>query len=646
MKAFSNAMFALLVLAAVPAFGNGVTPGLSNHPLASCDGTYSGGELTNDLGNAICCVHDGTTGTTMCLNNVDEGPIGFNDPAPPSLPATGNPGTSIGQQRVNAYMESFKIWAATVESTETIWVQGTFGLDLFCDEESGTLGAAGTMQIFANFDTAGADIWPQTWYHGALANKLAEDDQEPGSPDPGLLEPPYADDIVSYFNAHLGEEGCLDGSFWYYGFDGNETGDDLDFLAVLTHEVNHGLGMANFVDEGCLGDSNAAGCQPPGSMPLGWPDIYTVFSYDWNSGTHWNQMNDGQRLASGTADELLWDGPNVYAAAPGLLGPGNAVRENSPTSATFRAQESSYSPAPTPGGFTDDVFYWTDPLELTGDSHDACEAYCDPAAASGGIALINRGSCNFNLKSLVAELCGASGVIIANNQPAGLPPMGGDSCEDTYGPTFHCTVVSVGIAKSAGEAIKANIAGGTTNVTILEDASVLAGADRDGFPRLYAPNPVSPGSSISHWDTTLTPNVLMEPFISEDLDVNTTLDLSPYQLMDIGWGGSFNCPAHTNDSGGNIVLDGCDTGVPNDPGPWTLVGSIYGPRGKGWRTTGSTVNGGCYLADLLDACAGNATTHGEYVACVSWTANGLRKIGLPPSDADAIKACAEVADIP
>jgi hypothetical protein len=623
MRKLAPASLAILALAA---------PGVASaslHPDATCSGL-------NPSGNLVCCVTSGVTGTEMCLNNVDPAGLGFNDPTA-AAPVGGNTGTTVGEQRVNAYMESFRIWSDTLESSETIWVQGTF-LPLACEATSGVLGAAGTIQLWANFDDDGGPSWPTTWYHEALANKLAAEDLSPGSPDPGLLEEPYSDDIISYFNSELGTEGCLEDSSWYYGYDAAEAADQIDFLQVLTHEVGHGVGHANFIDE----DGSPSGCassgtcvDPPGSGPLGWPDVYTVFSRDWTSGKHWNQMSDGQRALSAIGDELVWDGPNVFAAAPTVLGPGNAVRENSPDAESFRAQAAAYTPAPTPAGVTGNLVYWTDTNNANADPHDACELYCDPAA-DGNIALINRGSCNFSLKSAIAELCGATGVVIANNAAAGLPGMGGTAL-------IAHTTVSVGIAKSAGDALKADLAGGSVNVTILQDATVLAGADRDGFPRLYAPNPVQPGSSVSHWDTTLTPNALMEPFINSDLDVGTTLDLTPAQMTDIGWDGDVHCPVGSDDSS-TIVIDGCDTGVANDFGPWTLIGN---PKGRGWKTTSGTNNGGCYLADLIHACAAGAPTHGDFKSCADNVANELRKAGaIGSSEAEDIKACADTADIP
>jgi hypothetical protein len=54
---------------------------------------------------------------------------------------------------------------------------------------------------------------------------------------------------------------------------------------------------------------------------------------------------------------------------------------------------------------------------------------------------------------------------------------------------------------------------------------------------MYAPAAFEGGSSVSHWDTTLYPNQLMEPDISGDLthNVDTPQDLTASLLRDIGW---------------------------------------------------------------------------------------------------------------
>ena len=52
-----------------------------------------------------------------------------------------------------------------------------------------------------------------------------------------------------------------------------------------------------------------------------------------------------------------------------------------------------------------------------------------------------------------------------------------------------------------------------------------------GRVRMYAPNPLAPGSSVSHWDTILTPNEIMEP----SLQSNNEKRLTNHLMLDIGW---------------------------------------------------------------------------------------------------------------
>jgi hypothetical protein len=65
----------------------------------------------------------------------------------------------------------------------------------------------------------------------------------------------------------------------------------------------------------------------------------------------------------------------------------------------------------------------------------------------------------------------------------------------------------------------------------------IAGADVNGNPLLYTPNPLVSGSSVSHWDVTASPNLLMEPNINPDLTTTLTapIDLTLPLLKDLGW---------------------------------------------------------------------------------------------------------------
>lgn len=64
------------------------------------------------------------------------------------------------------------------------------------------------------------------------------------------------------------------------------------------------------------------------------------------------------------------------------------------------------------------------------------------------------------------------------------------------------------------------------------NSSHLSSSSRTGGRiRMYAPNPYRGGSSVSHWDTILSPDELMEPSATLTSDDRSTLQL----LKDVGW---------------------------------------------------------------------------------------------------------------
>jgi len=69
----------------------------------------------------------------------------------------------------------------------------------------------------------------------------------------------------------------------------------------------------------------------------------------------------------------------------------------------------------------------------------------------------------------------------------------------------------------------------------VKSASAFLGAGRDssGRVQLYTPAVFASGSSISHFDTAASPNLLMEPSINLGLPLD--LDLTKQQMRDIGW---------------------------------------------------------------------------------------------------------------
>ena len=191
----------------------------------------------------------------------------------------------------------------------------------------------------------------------------------------------------------------------------------------------------------------------------------------------------------------------------------------------------------------------------TGTTSDGCEALVNGAQIAGNIALIDRGSCTFVSKALNAQNAGAIAVVIANNVAGDAPnPLGADD------PTV--TIPELTITLDAGNEIKAQLGTGV-NVTLALDPNQLAGTDANGRVKVYAPNPYEGGSSVSHWDVSAYPSLLMEPAISGNL--SSDVDLTLAHFSDIGW---LDLATGIADDG---VPGAKDTGLallPNYPNPF------------------------------------------------------------------------------
>src|SRR6185295_6297461 len=458
-----------------------------------------------------------TGATTFVIINNDDAGEGFNDPTP-AAPVGGNNGITVGQQRLNAFQFAADLWGSLIDSDQTIYIQATFD-PLTCTATSAVLGSAGAIQIFSDFTN---EDFPATWYAVALANKLTGTDLAPGPTNSN------ADDIIARFNSSLnGNVACLGGIGWYYGFDAMH-GANTDLVTVLLHEFGHGLGFANFVTE-----SSGANAGPPFQT-----DVYSQVTRDNTLGQTWAQINptnanDAAIAASAIrCGQIVWTGPHVTSAvAAGALQSGAPfVKVNTPggIAGLYQLGAAAFGPALTAGGVTGNVVIGLDPADGAGPSTtDGCTAFTNAAAVAGNIALLDRGTCGFTIKVKNAQLAGATAVIVADNV-AGCPPAGLGGTDATI------TIPSGRVSLDDGNTFKANIA--TLNATLLLDLTQRAGADSSNRALLAALNPVAPGSSISHWDTSHFPNSLMEPAINADLNppVND-VDLAFEHFQDIGW---------------------------------------------------------------------------------------------------------------
>jgi hypothetical protein len=263
--------------------------------------------------------------------------------------------------------------------------------------------------------------------------------------------------------------------------------------------------------------------------------------YDNTAQKSWLNMTSAERKASAINPlHLAWTGPTAVAGARAMLTAVPVLKTASPApggTAYYDYSQAAFGPAlANPGSFGPLANVATQ----AGETGPGCDAFdsANSAAVRGKVAIISRGTCAFVIKVKNAQNAGAIGVIIANNAEAAIVPGGSD-------PTI--TIATVGVTQSAGTALRSAIAAaapyrtrtgpGLVTASLTSDPNRKAGADLAGRPLLYTPNPLVGGSSVSHWDVTAFPNLLMEPNINSDL-TNTLVppkDLTVPLLKDIGW---------------------------------------------------------------------------------------------------------------
>lgn len=428
--------------------------------------------------------------------NFDDPDEGYND-STPALPVGGNPGTTVGEQRLIVAQFAADLWGSVLQSNVPVFVGAQFN-----PLAPNVLGSAGATFVFRNFPGAGV---ADTWYSSALADALSGEDLQPGFID-----------INSQFSSNF---------TFYLGLDGNTPAGQVNFLDVVMHEFGHGLGFQNFENEAA------------GTFLSGIQDIYSTFTFDNSTGKRWTEMTVAERQASAlNFGKVIFDGPNAVAGAALTLGPRTAFRVIAPLSIAgdYEFGTASFGPAATPGNFAGTV--------AQASPADGCTALTNPAVIAGNIAIIDRGACTFVAKVANAQAAGAIGVIIANNSTANPPPgLGGAD------PTI--TIPTVSVTQADGNLIKGASPG--VQVGMVVDPSKLQGADDAGRPRLFMPNPVQGGSSGSHYDSVMLPNALMEPAINATLFSAFDIDITPHLLQDTGW--SINT--------GNAMIGGCDTTI-------------------------------------------------------------------------------------
>src|ERR1017187_9645052 len=427
----------------------------------------------------------------VIVNTIDPPGTGLNDPTPVA-PVGGNAGTTLGQQRLIVFQQAAAFWGGLLASTVTIRVSASFA-PLDCTATTGVLAQTYPNEVFASpNDFQGAPI-AGTWYVKALANKFAGSDLDGTTVD-----------ITTQFNSKLGQTGCVTGTSFYLGLDNNH-GSNVNFLTVALHEFAHGLGFYSIENQ-------------DGTFQGDLPAIFDRFIYDDTLGQTWDKLTNAQRATSQVnTGNLTWSGTAANAFASTYLGKKQRLLVTAPAAAarTYSVGTASFGPALSNPGITGQIV-----AALYGSATDACSPIT--SSVSGKIALIDRGNCTFTVKVKNAQTAGAIGAVIVDNTVEGLFGMSGTDAT--------ITIPAVLVTTSDGATLRANL---PASANLGTDATLLAGADAAGRMLLYAPNPYEGGASVSHFDTSAFPNLLMEPNISSDLPIGVDATLPLFG--DIGW---------------------------------------------------------------------------------------------------------------
>jgi len=449
---------------------------------------------------------------TIVINNLNAAGVGFNDTTPAAA-VGGNPGTTLGEQRLIAFTYAANIWGANLTSAVPIVINARFSA-LTCTATSAVLGSAGATQVFRDF--AGATR-PATWHSYALSNKLFGEE---------LLETPVAQ-INANFNVNLGQANCLAGSPFYLGLD-NNAGTAVDFVATLLHEMGHGLGFQTFTSGST------------GAFLAGFPSIWDHFLTDDTLSRTWVEMSAAERAASAIRPRTLsWAGTNVTTAAPSVLTPGTPTLQISgpaagPVTGTLLIGTAAFGAPIAATPVSGQVMPVVDQPNGAG---LACTTLspANALAVRGNIAVVDRGVCGFAIKVKLVQDAGAIAAIVVDNVVGSPPP-------DLGGVDPAIVIPSVRISLADGTALKAQLKRRSRTVSgvvgsLYVAGSQLAGANPFGRVYLFTPNPFQSGSSVSHWDTSTTRNQLMEPSINSNLtqSVKPPEDLTVPLLKDTGW---------------------------------------------------------------------------------------------------------------
>jgi hypothetical protein len=282
--------------------------------------------------------------------------------------------------------------------------------------------------------------------------------------------------------------------------------------------------------------------------------------FDVELGLHWDEMDPAERVESAKhVFGLVWDGPNVRAAAPSILAEGRPFVQIDADPPLELVGEAAFGPrvldAPASG-----ILSAVDPAA-------ACDGDTD---LSGQVVLLRAGE---GCLDLVSQILGvqARGAVAALTRADldASPPWSVDALN------YDVAIPSLALPQKRFDELS-NAVKSAQHRALLDVRNGLVGTDDDGRVLLSANDPVLLGTSVVHWDRSVrrqqeTPDapdvLLMEPF-DNGVTENTVQDLTAQLLQDVGWT-PFGCgnrvlePGETCDDGNQDDGDDCpsDCGV-------------------------------------------------------------------------------------
>ena len=444
----------------------------------------------------------------VVIVNADQPNKGLNDPTPVT-PVGGNNGVTLGQQRMKLMQRAAAIWGSRLVSSVPIRISVQF---------SGTFSCAQNPNDFVYLAFGGPNAYytaneppddHPTIYPAALRNALVGTVADPSTPEAFLRISPLIDS----------QPNCLTGTtgFWY-GINPDIAPPDAakyPLLPLVLHEMAHGLGFAQ--------NHNLQN----GS---GFPPYFYTFDqgvFDITQQKFWYQMTDNQILQSAANDpNVVWKGPYVDAAKATYLRKPLRMRIGA-TVQTGEVMQAFYGDLLPSAGLSSMAAVVNDG---SANGAEGCNPLINAAQVQGRIAVVNRGTCAFSIKTHNAESAGAIAVLILNNR-AEAP---GDPLPVAGGSDYTIHIPTATVAYQTGQTLLSQLAGSPNTTVTIESipGSSLLGIQA-GFMRMHAPAEISAGSSISHFTGDTGGPLLMQASVSPVLF--DRLDMTPELLRDIGW---------------------------------------------------------------------------------------------------------------